>query len=72
MTIEARLKEVEAQHGAEAMCAARDGVYFKKAICEIMHGRITNTWPDHPSEKILMEDGTELHWTYEYRYWAEE
>jgi hypothetical protein len=69
-TKEERIEEVRSKFGEQEAVDASHGMYWREAIAIIMHGPIKNRWPDPPSEKIRMEDGTVLGWMYEDRYWG--
>lgn len=69
-TKEERIEEVRSRFGEQEAIDASNGMYWKETVAIIMHGPIKNRWPDPPSEKIRMADGTVLGWMYEDRCWG--
>ena len=70
LTHEERLSLVGIKKGEQQKEDARNGIYYSREVCEIMHGRIKYEMPHGPSTTIQMEDGTRLCWMYEDQYWG--
>lgn len=68
-TQEVLIEKVRAKYGDAAADGIQYGIYLKTDIVVMLHGPIKHEWPDPPSKRMMMEDGTKWDWMYEDHYW---